>query len=201
MSLWSTSPARTLGRLVALAALATSLAAIRPASALDNGFPPTLTVEGKSLKRIGTGLREFLFFDIYRLGAYSESGNCSPSSIVSANETKYLQLKMLREIPKDRMVSTLRSSLEDNLPPNPSAELREQVKAFLGKFSGDVPEGARVEIIYAPGKGTILRQSGRELGAATPGKPFADVVWRAYFGAKSCCSDLKKDVIKECRGG
>lgn len=190
---------RSIGRLVVIAALSTSLSATA-AVAFDSSFPPTITVDGKSLKKIGSGLREFLFFDIYKLAAYSQSGSCDANTIVSKDEAKYLRLDMLREIPKARMVSTLRESLEDNLPANASPELKAQVEAFLGSFKGDVPEGARVEISYVPGKGTTLKQSGHQLGGVTTGKAFADTLWRAYFGRKTCCSDLKEEVLEECRG-
>ena len=66
----------------------------------------TIVTEGSTLKLVGSGIREFLFFDIYRMDAYSESGRCDASGIVGAEETKHLRLIMIREISKSRMQKT-----------------------------------------------------------------------------------------------
>lgn len=163
-------------------------------------FPPTVKVGGSAVQRIGWGLREFLFIDIYELGAYSKSGSCDPRAIVSREETRYMKLRMMRDIPKARLVSNLRKSLLKNLPANASAELQGKVETFLGYLKSDLKEGAIVEIVYRPGAGTTLKAGGAALGPTVPGKDFADVVWRAYFGPKTCCSSLKDDILEVCRG-
>ena len=171
------------------------------AKASDSSFPPSVTVEGSQLRRIGSGLREFLFIDIYLLGAYSQSGSCDPTAIVSKDEPRYMKLKMMRDIPRDRLVSNFRKSLEKNLPDNASATLKSKVDTFLGYIKSDLPEDSVAEIYYAPGKGTIIKHQGTRLGAPVQGKDFADVVWRAYFGPKTCCSDLKEDILEACNAG
>ncbi len=169
------------------------------AGATAPSFPASVTVEGKQVHRIGSGLREFLWLDIYVMGAYSSSGSCNPRSMVSTDESRYLRLYMEREIPKSRMVSNLKGSLEDNLPANASAQLKAKVQTFVGYIKSDFKEGSMVEIYYVPGKGTGLKKDGRRLGPNIPGKDFADTVWRAYFGRNTCCSGLKRQIIESCR--
>jgi hypothetical protein len=160
--------------------------------------PLSITVNGKTLRLIGSGLREFLFFDIYTMSAYSESGRCDVQSIVYKDETKYLRLNILREISRGRMVSTLKDTLTKNLPPNPSEKLKQNIDAFLTKFTQDLQKGSIVEIVYLPGNGTLLKQNGRQLGAPTEGKDFSDTLWKSYFGSDTCCSGLKSSILEQC---
>lgn len=157
------------------------------------------TVNGKELKFIGEGLREFLFIDIYKLAAYSESGACKPTDIVYKNETKMMRLKMMRDIPASRLKSNLKSTFEDNLPKKGDIEgLKKKIDSFLSMFKQDLKSGAKVDIIYTPGQGTIIKRNGKTIGHATKGKDFSDLVWRSYFGGNTCCSGLKKSIINAC---
>jgi hypothetical protein len=164
-----------------------------------NATDSTITVNDKTLKLIGAGLREFLFIDIYRMSAYSESGDCNPSKIVYKNETKALRLKMLRGIPAERMRSTLRDTLDDNLPKDKdNTVLKQKIESFLARMDKDLDSGAYVELIYIPGQGTIAKRNGQRLGV-TPGKDFADLLWKSYFGGNSCCSSLRSSILEKCR--
>ena len=157
-------------------------------------------VDGKSLKHLGEGLREFLFIDIYKMNAYSESGLCTPNDIVYKNETKMLTLTMIREIPKDRLTDNLKSTFEDNLPQKGDVEgLKKKIDTFLAMFKKDLTAGTNVDIIYSPGKGTMIREKGRQIGQTTPGKDFAELVWRSYFGGNTCCKSLKSSIISSCK--
>jgi hypothetical protein len=157
-------------------------------------------VGGKSLRLIGSGLREFLFIDIYSLAAYSQSGDCAPGKIVYNNEPKSMRLKMARDIPAGRLTSNLRETFEDNLPKNGDVPgLKKKIDDFLGRFKNDLKEGAYVEINYVPGKGTSVKENGKAMGAPVPGRDFAELIWRSYFGGNTCCKSLKADIIKQCK--
>ncbi len=160
-----------------------------------------VVVGGKTLKLLGTSLREFLFIDIYELSAYSQSGQCDPGKIVYNNEPKSMRLKMARDIPKDRLTENLRGTFEDNFPKKGDlAGLQKKIDDFLGRFKSDLKEGNYVEINYVPGQGTTVKQNGKPLGAPVPGRDFAELIWRSYFGGNTCCGTLKKNIIKQCKG-
>ena len=160
----------------------------------------TKTVAGKSLKLLGTALREFLFIDIYKLTAYSESGDCKQSSVIYNSEVKLLVLSMKKTLPKERLVSTLRETFTDNLPVGKdNAKLISKIDTFLSYFTQDIQKGSYVEILYLPGRGTMLKKNGSQLGSVTPGKDFSDLIWRSYFGPNTCCPSLKSDILKECK--
>ena len=159
-----------------------------------------VNIDGKNLTYLGEGLREFLFIDIYKLGAYSESGACKPTDIIYKDETKMMKLKMIRAIPIDRLKSNLKSTFEDNLPTKGDVEgLKKKIDSFLAMFKKDLSAGTEVDIVYSPGKGTRIRTNGKALGSATPGKDFSELVWRSYFGSKTCCKSLKSDIISACK--
>ena len=163
-------------------------------------MPKTKSVAGKSLKLLGTALREFLFIDIYKLSAYSESGECKQSSVIYKSEVKMLVLSMKKTLPKKRLVSTLRETFMNNLPEGKdNTELKNKIDVFLSYFTKDIKKGSYLEIIYIPGRGTMLKQNGAQLGKNTKGKGFSDLVWRSYFGPKTCCPGLKSDIIQECK--
>ncbi len=160
-----------------------------------------ITVGGKTLKMLGSGLREFLFIDIYTLSAFSESGDCSPGKIVYSSEVKSMHLKMMRDIPAERLKDNLRGTFEKNMPEKGDIEgLKKKIDDFLGRFKNDFKSGANVEINYIPGQGTTVRENGKAIGAAVLGKDFAELVWRSYFGSKSAAPGLKSDILEQCRG-
>ena len=182
---------RTAVQLIAVLCL---LAAVIPASAGN------VTVGGKQLKLLGSSVREFLFIDIYNLAAYSVSGECEPGKIVYNNEPKSMRLKMVRDIPIDRLTSNLRSTFEDNYPKKGDIPgLKKKIDDLLGRFKNDLKSGASVEINYVPGQGTQVVENGKALGAPVPGRDFAELVWRSYFGGNTCCGSLKKNIIEQCK--
>ena len=194
---------KSLSRLSAKAVLTLSLTllmgTISPVAQAGE-MPKTKNVAGKSLKLLGTALREFLFIDIYKLSAYSESGDCKQSAVIYNSEIKMLVLSMKKTLPKDRLVSTLRETFMDNLPAGKdNAELKNKIDVFLSYFTQDIKKGSYIEIIYLPGRGTMVKQNGNQLGNITKGKSFADLVWRSYFGPNTCCPGLKSDILSECK--
>ena len=182
--------------LLAFAAL--TLVAAQGILADDCKGDAEVSVAGKRLKPIGKGLREFLFIDIYKMGAYSLSGDCSPDAIVSKDEVKAIRLSMVRKIPAKRMNDNLRGSLEKNLPAGGAEGLRAKIDSFLAQFKGDLESGTFVEIQYIPGTGTVTFRDGKKLGT-TPGKDFAELLWKAYFGPDTCCPKLKDQILSCCK--
>lgn len=162
-------------------------------------FATTVRVEGRPLKLIGAGIRERWMIDVYAFGAYSESGACEADAIVDAEEVKYLRLDMLRDVGAERIASSIGESLDESMPEDASAELRRQRRIFLGYFEDEATEGTVFEFSYVPGTGTILKQDGEELGPPLGGSAFSRLLWSVYFGERTCCEDLREQVLGMCR--
>jgi hypothetical protein len=161
-------------------------------------FPDTVTVEGKALKRVGAGLREKWMFNVYAMGAYSESGSCDTSAIIGKDEVKHLRLEMLRNVSGEKMGNTIGGSFREHMPANASDQLKAQSETFQGYFKDECSKGSVLEFTYVPGTGTLLRQNGKSLGAPIPGSEFARILWDIYFGGNTCCKDLKKQILSGC---
>ncbi len=161
-------------------------------------YPKTVEVAGRTLELIGAGLREKWFFDVYTLGAYSESGTCDTLGVISADEVRYIRIDLLRNVSAENMAKALGKAFERNTPADASVDLRIQIETFLSYFQQDLIRGASLELTYVPGPGTTLKQNGEQQGAVTPGKAFADVLWSSYFGSKTCCPGLKAQILSHC---
>lgn len=162
-------------------------------------YPATITVEGKNLKLIGAGLREKWFFDVYTMGAYSESGSCNLSEIVNKTEVKYLRLDMKRDVSAEKMSSSIGESFEEHMPKNAPAKLKQQRKTFESLFKNECTEGTVLEFVYIPGKGTTLKQNGKELGPPLEGDGFQKVLWDIYFSKNTCCDGLLEQIQETCK--
>lgn len=168
----------------------------RPLAVEGKTFEPTVTVEGRTLKLVGAGLRQKWMFNVYAMGAYSESGACDANALVNKDEPKSLRLELLRDVSAEKMASTIGGSFDEHMPKDAPAELKAQRAAFQGYFKDECSKGSSLEFVYVPGIGTILKQNGKQLGAPLAGQGFARVLWEIYFGEESCCSSLKRDVLK-----
>ncbi len=164
-----------------------------------SNYPATVTVEGKTFKLIGAGLREKWWVDVYTMGAYTESGSCKTSDIINKDEPKYLRLDMKRDVSAEKMSSTIGESFADHMPKGASAKLKQQRRTFEKYFKSECTEGTKLEFIYLPGTGTILKQNGKRMGPPLEGVEFHRVLWDIYFGKETCCDDLKEAILEKCK--
>jgi hypothetical protein len=162
-------------------------------------YPNTVTIAGKTLKLVGAGLREKWMFDVYAMGAYSESASCDTSIQMKNNETRYMRINMLRTVSAKQISDAFREAFENNTPPNASQELKDNIKMATSWFKKEATEGSTYEFVYNPSEGMTFKQNGEKLGLTIKGKDFADVVWNCYFSMKTCCKGLKKDILESCK--
>jgi len=164
-----------------------------------NKYPVMVTIAGKTFKLVGAGLREKWWVDVYTMAAYSASGSCKPSEIINKDEAKYLRLDMKRDVSAEKMASTIGESFEEHMPEDASPELKKQRKTFESYFKSECTEGTRLEFIYLPGVGTVLKQNGKLMGPTLTGVAFHRVLWDIYFGKETCCEDLKEQILEVCK--
>ena len=167
-------------------------------SVAGRNYPPTVTIERKTMKLVGVGKRNKWFTNVYAMGAYSESGKCDPKALVNVDEPKYMRLDFLRDVSAEKMSNTIGDAFDDHLPKNASATLKKQNQTFRGYFKYECKENTVLEFIYIPGTGTIMKQNGTKLGAPLIGKEFARVLWDIYFGEDTCCSGLRNQIFESC---
>ena len=192
-------------RLLLLITVALFLASVfsqseaQPGEVENNRYPAVVEVMGKKLRLVGTGLRKKWFFDVYTIGVYSESGSCEAENLISSEEVKNIHLYMLRHLSADQISDRLTQAVARNTPREASSELRSRIRTFLALFRKELTKGASMQLTYIPEVGVLLQQNGEQQGEATPGKDFAEILWSAYFGSKTCCRGLKKQILSSCR--
>ena len=169
-------------------------------SAEVNGVKvPNSVSLSKSLPLIGAGTRVKWFFDVYVMAAYQETKTCDANKIIKNDDDRYLKITMIRDVSAEKMGSALEETLSENLSKNASEELKMQVKQLRSYFKDDLKKGQVIEFSYLPKKGTTTKVNYKEVGSVMKGFAFSELLWRAYFGSKSCCTTLKSEILNYCK--
>jgi hypothetical protein len=170
--------------LIAATALAGEVAGVR--------MPATVTVEGKTLKLNGMGLRKKLMFKVYVAGFYLETPTNAPEAIIASDQVRRMDLHVLRNLKASQVTEAIEEGFEKNSKAQMGA-LKERLGKFSGMFS-DVKEGDEILMTYVPGKGTSVSVKGAEKGTVE-GKDFADALFAVWLGPNPVQEDLKKALL------
>lgn len=162
-------------------------------------FDPTIAVGGRTLKLLGAGLREKGWIDVYVLGAYTESGRCDAKSIIGDDEVKYLRFEMLRNVKGTKMASTIADAFDEAIPADADQQLRSQREVFKSYFKNEIEKSQVLEFTYEPHEGVTFGHDGKRLGPPLTGKAFQEALWSIYFGSKTCCQELRDQILERCK--
>jgi hypothetical protein len=174
----------TLGLAFGSAAPAAELAGVK--------LPDTDTVEGKTLKLNGLGLRKKAIFKVYVAGLYLETPSKDPAAILASNETKSMRLHILRSLKG----SKISEAIEEGFERNSKSELP-KLKPRLDKLAAmipDVEEGDEIVMTWIPDKGTKVTVRGTDRGMIE-GRDFADALLAVWLGPAPVQEDLKKALL------
>jgi hypothetical protein len=174
----------TLGLAFGAAALAGELAGVK--------MPDTDTVEGKTLKLNGMGLRKKMMFKVYVAGLYVETPSKDAAALLSANEIKSMRLHILRSLKGSKVSEAIAEGFEHNS----KAEMP-KLKPRLEKLATmipDVEEGDEIVMTWLPDKGTRVTVRGTDRGTIE-GRDFADALFAVWLGPQPVQEDLKKALL------
>jgi hypothetical protein len=152
----------------------------------------TVTVEGKTLKLNGMGLRKKVVFKVYVAGLYLETPSPAGEALIASDQIKRMQLSVLRSLKSKQVTEAIEEGFEKNSKAQMGA-----LKDRLGKFGAmisDVVEGDQIVMTYVPGKGTIVSVKGTDKGVIE-GKDFADALFAVWLGPNPVQEDLKKALL------
>lgn len=155
--------------------------------------PPTLSVDGKSLKLNGAGLRTKVVFKVYVAGLYLETPSKDASGIVSSDQAKAIRLAILRSLKGSQVSEAIAEGFEKNSKAQMGA-LKPRLDK-LGSLIPNVEKGDDIVLAYVPGKGTVVQVKGAEKGVVE-GKDFADALFSVWLGANPVQDDLKRELLK-----
>jgi hypothetical protein len=157
-------------------------------------LPDSITVEKKTLKLNGIGVRTKSIFNIkvYVAGLYLETTSSDPERIIGADGVRRLVLVMTHNAPKERVKEEFVDGFEQNSK-GKLASLQARLTRLLAVIS-DVKDGQTMVLTYLPGKGTTLKATtGAEV--TLPGKDFSDALLRAWLGSDPLDADLKAHLL------
>lgn len=167
----------------------------------DTTYPDTVTLEGRTLKLVGAGLREKTIFkvDVYTMAVYVEKHTCNQLKLVHSDQPKLIRMDFVRDIPADKMKGTMTKNFAKRTPKNASADLKARIEAFLALFNEKVPDKTQVRITYVPGKGTSIYINGKQRGETISGLDFQKVLMDIWFNRDTCCPHLLEDIRATCK--
>ena len=155
-------------------------------------MPDTVSVEGKTLKLNGIGLRKKVVFKVYVAGLYLESPSKDAAVVIASDQVKRVQLSVLRSLKAAQVTEAIAEGFEKNSKAQMGA-LKDRLSKFNAMFA-DVVEGDQILMTYVPGKGTLVSVKGAEKGSVE-GKDFADALFSVWLGPNPVQEDLKKALL------
>jgi chalcone isomerase-like protein len=155
-------------------------------------LPDTITVEGKTLKLNGAGLRKKAIFKVYVGGLYVENASKDAATLTASDQVKRMQLSVLRSLSSHQVNEAIEEGFEKNSKSQMGA-----LKPRLAKLATMIPnveKGDEILLTYVPGKGTVVSAKGAEKGVIE-GKDFADALFAVWLGPNPVQEDLKKALL------
>lgn len=152
----------------------------------------TVTVEGKTLKLNGLGLRTKAIFKVYVLALYLETPSKNPQAIIQSDQIKRVQMVLLRSVDKAKIVDAIREGFSRNNQAQLPA-LKSRLDT-LANVIPDLKEGNQLVFTYVPGKGTLVQAPGGKT-ATLEGKDFADALFSTWLGKIPADEDLRDELL------
>lgn len=155
-------------------------------------MPDTVTVDGKTLKLNGMGLRTKVMFKVYVAGLFLETTSHDAAAVIAADQVKQIELSILRKLSGAQITDAIVEGFQRNSKaqmPALSARL-DKLKAWIP----DVDKGDTIGLTYVPGKGTVVSAGTSEKGVIE-GKDFSDALLSVWLGSNPAQEDLKKKLL------
>ena len=154
-------------------------------------MPDTLEVEGKKLTLNGMGLRTKVVFKVYVAGLYLEEKSSDPAVILTKDQTRRVDMVMLRDFEKGKITEAMKAGFEKNNA-DKFAALKDRLERFMAVIP-DLKEGQTLSMTYVPGKGTSVKGPGADV--SVEGKDFADALFSVWLGKAPVDEDLKSGML------
>ena len=150
--------------------------------------------DGKELVLNGAGIRSKVFFKIYIAALYLENKTDNADNILQDSGGKRMLMHFLYdEVGKDQLVEAWDEGFSGNGSDAQLAELNAEIEAFNNMFE-TVKKGDQIILDYMPETGTTVIIRGEQKGVIK-GKPFSDLLFSIWLGAKPVTTKLKNQLL------
>jgi hypothetical protein len=177
---------------VAVFALILAVAIATAGEVAGVAMAPTDTVDGKTLKLNGMGLRTKMVFKVYVLGLYLEEPLKNAAALIASDQIKSIRMAFVRGVAGPKISDTITEGFEINSKAD-MPKLKGRLQQ-LATMIPDVASGDLIILTYVPGKGTTVNVKGADKGVIE-GKDFADALLSVWLGAKPVQDDLKTALL------
>lgn len=150
-------------------------------------------IAGQALHLNGAGLRTRLFFKVYAMGLYLPAAGRNAEQAVADPGPKRIRIVTLRELTARQFAEALIEGVHKNHDPAALEALGPRLKSFESALLAidKAPEGTRVQIDFAPDRGTQLFVNEQARGEVLPGADFYAALLRVWLGQAPADADLK----------
>jgi hypothetical protein len=154
-------------------------------------IPDTVSQDGKNLTLIGAGIRNKWMFNVYVGALYAEKPTFNAANLIKSEQAKRMDLHMLRDVGKDKIVESIREGFEKQ-----SKAQMPALQARLDQLAAAVPDlkkGDVLSLTYVAEKGVLVGGAAKE--TVIPGKDFADALFSVWLGPDPVDGDLKRKLL------
>ncbi len=150
------------------------------ADRLERDFTPVYTLpDGVVLERTGVArLTVGYIFRVYTAALYRIPDH-NPKDVL-ADEPRRLEIRYLRKISREQLISAGDDLLGQMHPPATLTSIQKELNTINAWYQ-DVGPGDRYALTYIPGTGTELSLNGTALGTV-PGADFARIYFSIWLG-------------------
>ena len=156
--------------------------------------PESVTVEGKTLKLNGAGMRKKFIIKVYVGALYLEANSTDAAAILSADSVRQVRMTFLRSVDKEKIVGAYKEGFEKNSK-DKAAALQGGLDKIAAALPAEVKSGQEMWVTYVPSKGTTIAVKDGP-SVTIPGKDFGDALLRNWLGPEPADAGLKKELLK-----
>jgi Chalcone isomerase-like len=156
--------------------------------------PDSITVAGAPLALNGAGYRRATMFNVkvYVGALYLAERSRDPSAVVTADAPKSVHMRFVRDVGKDKVMDAFREGFQKNSGADAKA-LAPGLDRVATVIPPELKKGMKLDVTYVPGQGTIVTGPAGEV--TIPGKPFADAMFRNWFGPHPADDGLENAML------
>ncbi len=156
-------------------------------------LPDQVTVEGKTLKLNGAGLRQatILKINVYAAGLYLENSSKDAEAIASSDQSKSIEMVFMREVSAKQMAEAFQEGFERNCVADCA-----RFKPDIGKLEGlmkDMKKGDAMAYHFLPDRVDVMIR-GQKVGSIGD-KGFSQQLIRCWIGKNPPNAGLKEGLV------
>ena len=158
-------------------------------------MPNTVLANGKTLVMNGGGMREKLIFDLYVGVLYLESKSTDANKIIADDKSMAIKLRITSGmIDTENMTEAILEGFEKSTG-GKTASLKKDIDRLIKNgFSEEIVKGDVFDLIYVPGKGTILAKNNKVL-VNIKGLAFKKALFGIWLCDEPADDDLKENML------